>query len=190
MTALKSIAVAISGGGSNMMAIHRAILLGKISATIKLVVTDNENAAGLDYARQHNLKILHLPYQTVEFSESLLLNAIDDGYIDLLCLAGFLKILSKNFIDNCTCPIINIHPSLLPRYKGLKTHERALHHSDKFHGCTVHYVTDQLDSGGILGQRKIEITPDLRNKKALQQAVLKQEHILYPQIIANLVKGL
>ena len=87
-----------------MMAIHRAILLGKISASLKLVVSDNENAAGLDYAKQHNLKILRLPYQTVEFSESLLLNAIEDGYIDLLCLAGFLKILSKKFIDKLRLP--------------------------------------------------------------------------------------
>jgi phosphoribosylglycinamide formyltransferase 1 len=105
--------------------------------------------------------------------------------IELICLAGFMKILSKSFIKKFNGKIINIHPSLLPKYKGLNTHNRAIQNRDKFSGCTVHYVTEKLDSGKIIMQRKVKITKK-DTPTTLAKKVLKQEHRLYPEAILKI----
>ena len=105
--------------------------------------------------------------------------------IELICLAGFMKVLSKGFIKRFNGKIINIHPSLLPKYKGLNTHNRAIQNRDKFSGCTVHYVTEKLDSGKIIMQRKVKITKK-DTPTTLAKKVLKQEHRLYPEAILKI----
>ncbi len=192
-----NIAILISGNGSNMIAIHRAIMAKEIPAKISFIGCDNPSAPGLNYARQHALEILPLPYNQIpnhkppkrKFAEQILLNRLNtpEAKITLVCLAGFMQILSADFLQLCPLPIINIHPSLLPDFKGLNTHQRALEAGVSAHGCTVHKVEATLDSGEILGQRSIAITSDLTDAKTLQKAVLIQEHILYPEIITQII---
>ena len=125
-------------------------------------------------------------FQNKFISEKSILLELKKNKIDLICLAGFMKIISKNFIKNFKGKILNIHPSLLPKYKGLNTHQRAIENNEKFSGCTVHYVSAKLDSGKIILQKKVKIKQN-ENKKSLEKRILAQEHKLYPKAILKVL---
>ena len=187
LTGLKKIktAVFISGTGSNLQSLIK-FSKSKISPiSINFVISNTNKAIGLKYASQFNIKKKIFNFQNIKVSEVGILRLMNREKINFICLAGFMKILSKNFIKNFNGKIINIHPSLLPKYKGLNTHERAIKNGDKFTGCTVHYVTTKLDSGKIILQKKIRITKK-DNVVSLTKKVLKQEHKLYPNCILKI----
>ena len=179
--------VFISGRGSNLKSILMNSRDYNFPIIIKLIISNNKYAPGLKYAKKYNV-----PYKFIDSKNWLLfekncLVEIKKHKIKFLCLAGFMKILSKNFIKNFGNKIVNIHPSLLPKYRGLNTHERVLKNKEKYTGCTVHYVTPKLDSGNIILQKKIKINKD-ENKFSLQKRVLIKEHSLYSEAIRLLFR--
>ena len=181
----KKTAVFISGAGSNLRNLIKFSKIKKNPISIDLIISNTKGAKGLKFADQFNIKKKILNFQNVKITEKKLLTLLKKNKIKFICLAGFMKILSKNFIKKFNKKIINIHPSLLPKYKGLNTHIKAIENKDKFAGCTVHYVTEKLDSGKIIVQRKIKITKkDTPN--TLSKKVLKQEHKLYPAAILKI----
>ena len=149
---------------------------------IDLVVSNKKNAIGLKYAKKYKIKKKIINYKNKKTAEKDLLLALKKRKIKFVCLAGFMKILSSNFIKKFNGKIINIHPSFLPNYKGLNTSIRALNNNEKFSGCTVHYVTSKLDSGKIIMQKKIKIVKN-ETSLSLDKKILKQEHKLYPAAI-------
>ena len=187
LTGLKKIktAVFISGTGSNLESIIRFSKIKKSPISVNLIISNTHRAKGLNFADQFKIKKRVFNYENIRISEKKILLFLKKEKIEFICLAGFMKILSKNFIKKFNGKIINIHPSLLPKYKGLKTHVRAIHNKDKFAGCTVHYVTSKLDSGKIILQKKIKITTR-DNFTSLGKKVLKQEHKLYPAAITKI----
>lgn len=187
LTGLKKIktAVFISGTGSNLKNLIKFSKKNKSPISIDLIVSNTNKAEGLKYANQFKIKKKVFSYQNIKNAENNILKSIKKEKINLICLAGFMKILTKNFIKKFRGKIINIHPSLLPKYKGLNTHERAIKNNDKLAGCTVHYVTTKIDSGKIIMQKKVKIvTKD--NSNSLAKKVLKQEHKLYPSAILKI----
>ena len=174
--------VFISGRGTNLKSIIMSSRDYNFPIAIKLIISDNNNAIGLKYAKKYNIPYKFFYYKSkIQFEKKCLLE-IKKRKIKFLCLAGFMKILSKNFIMNFNHKIINIHPSLLPRFKGLNTHRRVLKNKEKFTGCTVHYVNSKLDSGKIILQKKIKINLN-DSELSLEKRVLKQENNLYPEAI-------
>jgi phosphoribosylglycinamide formyltransferase-1 len=184
LTGLKKLktAVFISGAGSNFKNLIKFSKIKKAPISINLVISNVHKAKGLKYANQINLKKKIFNFKDIKDTEKKILTLLKKEKINFICLAGFMKILSKNFIKKFDGKIINIHPSLLPKYKGLNTHGRAIANKDKFAGCTVHYVTEKLDSGKIIMQKKIKVTAK-DNVVSLAKKVLKQEHKLYPAAI-------
>ena len=184
LTGLKKIktAVFISGTGSNLKNIIKFSKTRKSPVSINLIFSNTNEAKGLKYANQFKIKKKIFNFKDITNAEKKILALIKKEKIKFICLAGFMKILSKNFIKKFDGKIVNIHPSLLPKYKGLNTHTRAIENRDKFAGCTVHYVTAKLDSGKIILQKKIKITAK-DNPTSLAKKVLKQEHKLYPDAI-------
>ena len=178
-------AVFISGTGSNLKNLVKFSKIRKSPISIDLIISNTSKAQGLEYANQFKIQKKIINFKKIKISEKNFLRLIKKKKINLICLAGFLKILSKNFIKKFNGKIINIHPSLLPKYKGLNTHEKAIKNKDKFSGCTVHYVTAQLDSGKIIIQKKVQITAK-DDKASLAQKILKQEHKLYPAAILKI----
>jgi phosphoribosylglycinamide formyltransferase-1 len=178
-------AVFISGAGSNFKNLIKFSKIKKAPLSINLVVSNVYKAKGLEYADQFNIKKKIFDFKNIEDTEKKILILLKREKINLICLAGFMKILSKDFIKKFDGKIINIHPSLLPKYKGLNTHRRAITNKDRFAGCTVHYVTEKLDSGKIIMQKKIKITTK-DNVVTLAKKVLKQEHKLYPAAIMKI----
>ena len=178
-------AVFISGTGSNLKALYKFSLTKKSPIKIDLVISNYKNAKGLLFSKKKkiNTKIFNLNKRIV--IENKILKELKKRKIKLICLAGFMKILSKNFIKKFKGKIINIHPSLLPKYKGLNTHQRALHNKDKFSGCTVHFVNQKLDSGKIILQKKVKILK-LDTSKSLAKRILKEEHKLFPKAIMKM----
>jgi len=187
LTGLKKIkaAVFISGTGSNLKNIINFSKLKKSPISIDLIISNTRYAKGLIYADQFNIKKKIFSFQNSKISEKNLLTLFKQEKIKFICLAGFMKILSKNFIKNFDGRIINIHPSLLPKYKGLNTHRKAIKNKDRFSGCTVHYVTANLDSGKIILQKKVKISTN-DNIISLAKKVLRQEHKLYPAAIIKI----
>jgi len=184
-----NIAVFISGNGSNFKNLINHSQKKKSKFKICLVISNKSNAKGLDYAKKFKIKKRIINYLNIKNAENNILDKLKRNKIDLICLAGFMKILSINFIKNFNGKIINIHPSLLPKYKGLNTHQRVIDNKEKFSGCTVHYVNSKLDSGKIILQKKIRILKtDTSNK--LAKRVLKQEHLLYPKALKKLLTNL
>ncbi len=175
-------AVLISGTGSNLKSLIKFSKLKKSPISINLIITNNKLAGGLKYGDIFKIKKKIINFKNKEIAEKKILNVLKKNKIELICLAGFMKILSKNFIENFKGEILNIHPSLLPKYKGLNTHQRAIDNKDKYSGCTVHFVNSKLDSGKVILQKKVSIlkkdTPDSLAKK-----ILAQEHKLYPKAI-------
>ena len=177
-------AVFISGTGSNLKNLIKFSKTKISPILIKLIISNNKIAKGLKYSTQYNIKKKIVNFNN-NFSENKILNYINKKNIKFICLAGFMKILSKNFIRKFKGKIVNIHPSLLPKYKGLNTHKRALKNKEKFSGCTVHYVTIKVDSGKIILQKKVKIKKkDTVN--SLKKKVLKKEHQLYPAAIMKI----
>ncbi|WP_415307916.1 phosphoribosylglycinamide formyltransferase [Candidatus Pelagibacter sp. Uisw_099_02] len=187
LTGLKKIktAVFISGKGSNLKNIIRFSKIKKSPISINVIISNTNKARGLNFANQSKISKKIFDYKNVNFAENQILKFLKKKKIKFICLAGFMKILSKGFIKKFDGKIINIHPSLLPKYKGLDTHNRAIKNKEKFAGCTVHYVTAKLDSGKIILQKKIKITSK-DNPKTLAKKVLKQEHKLYPAAIKKI----
>jgi len=178
-------AVFISGTGSNLINIIKFSKIKKSPISIDLVVSNTNIAKGLKYADQFKIKKKIFNFIDYKKAEKNILLLLKRDKIKFICLAGFMKILSKNFIKKFDNDIINIHPSLLPKYKGLNTHFRAITNKDKFAGCTVHHVATKLDSGKIIMQKKIKIaTRD--TPTSLAKKVLKQEHKLYPAAIMKI----
>jgi len=180
-----NLVVLISGGGSNLQAIIDSIENNNLNASIKAVVSNKSNAYGLTRAKNSGIAteiIEHKDYPDRESFDQQLIKIINKYHPDLIVMAGFMRILSEEFINNFTGKMINIHPSLLPKYKGLHTHKRALEAGDTEHGLTIHYVTAELDSGPILKQIKVPVLKN-DNEETLANRVLEQEHIAYPEVI-------
>ena len=187
LTGLKKvkIAVFISGTGSNLKNLIKFSKTKKSPILIDLIISNTFSAKGLMYADLFNIKKKIFNFKDNVIAEKNILIFLNKHKINFICLAGFMKILSKDFIKKFKGKIINIHPSLLPKYKGLNTHERAIKNNDDFTGCTVHYVTGKLDSGKIVMQRKVKITAK-DNSILLAKKVLKEEHKLYPAAILKI----
>ncbi len=183
-TKLKT-AIFISGSGSNFHNLIKFSITKKSPIKITYVISNNSKAKGLCFAKKFKISFKIFRFRNKIRDEKEILINLKKRKIDLICLAGFMKILSKNFIKKFDGKILNIHPSLLPKYKGLNTHLRAIRNNEKFSGCTVHFVNSKLDSGKIILQKKVRIskkdTPNTLAKK-----VLKQEHILYPKALTKL----
>lgn len=175
-----------------MSALIEACRAPDFPARVALVVSNKPNAAGIQVAQDAGIDTVvvdHKAYENKRDFEGALLERIDPNRIDLICLAGFMRILSKHFIDGWEGGIINIHPSLLPKYKGLDTHERALAAGDKEAGCTVHYVIPEMDSGEIIVQKIVPVLPG-DTSDSLAARVLVQEHIAYPEAVRILADRL
>jgi phosphoribosylglycinamide formyltransferase-1 len=187
LTGLKKVktAVFISGTGSNLKNLIKFSKIKKSPISIRLIISNTKKAKGFIYANQSNIKKKIFNFYSTRIAEKKILSLLRKEKIKFICLAGFMKILSKNFIKKFSGKIINIHPSLLPKYKGLNTHARAIKNKDKFAGCTVHYVTSKLDSGKIILQGKVKITAK-DNSTSLAKKVLKKEHKLYPNSILKI----
>ena len=187
----KKIAILISGTGSNMEAIIKDSELNNHPGIVKFVLSNKPDALGIIKAKNRGIKTFVFPIDknhSLELFEEKLQNLLTKKQIDLLCLAGFMKILSKNFIQNYKGKILNIHPSILPSIKGINTHKRILEKDIKTHGATVHEVTSKLDSGKILGQVTINILKDDTPAKLARKLILK-EHKLYKKVVRNVIEG-
>ena len=174
-------AVFISGTGSNLKSLIKFSKLKKSPISINLIISNNPKSKGLKYANIFKIKKKIFSLKKITDEKKILFELKKDK-IGLICLAGFMKILSKNFIKNFKGKILNIHPSLLPKFKGLNTHERAINKKEKHSGCTVHFVNSKLDSGKIVLQKKVKIKKD-DTPKTLAKKILSQEHKLYPKAI-------
>ena len=175
-------AVFISGTGSNLKSLIQFTKKKNSPISIELIISDNPKAKGLKFGK--NSKILNkvFNFKNKIIAEKKIISEINNKKIKLICLAGFMRILSKNFIKRFKGKILNIHPSLLPKYKGLNTHQRAISNNEKYSGCTVHFVNSRLDSGKIILQKKVKISK-FDTAKSLANKILIQEHKLYPKAI-------
>lgn len=179
------LAVLISGSGTNLQAILDAIATGKLNANIAVVLSNKCDAGGLERARQAGIptEVLdHRQFDSREAFDQAMIDALSPYQPETVVLAGFMRILSEVFVRHYTGKLINIHPSLLPKYRGLHTHARALEAGDREHGCSIHFVTEELDGGPLIAQARVEIvandTPD-----SLSNRVQIQEHQLYPLVL-------
>ena len=174
--------VFISGRGTNLKSLINFSKNKNSPIKISLVISDNKYAQGLNYAKKNRICFLIINYNNKKKAENKILLYLKKNNIDLICLAGFMKILSKKIINRYKNKILNIHPSLLPKYKGLNTHKRVIINKEKFTGCTVHLVNAKLDSGKIILQKKIRIFKK-DNDKSLAKRLLKIENQLYPKAV-------
>ena len=175
-------AVFISGAGTNLKSLIKFSKTKKSPISIHFIISNNPKAKGLSYAKIYKIKKKIFNFKNKKLNEKKLLSVLKINKVELICLAGFMKILSKDFIRKFNGNILNIHPSLLPKYKGLNTHERVILNNEKFSGCTVHLVNSKLDSGKIILQKKVRINKK-DNSKSLSKKILIQEHILYPKAL-------
>ena len=182
------IAVFISGNGSNLKSLIKNFK-NNSKIKISLVLSNNSNANGLVYAKKNKINYKIINYKNKKKAENSILNLLKKNKINIICLAGFMKILSKQFIKKFRKPILNIHPSLLPKYKGRNTHSRVILNKEKCSGCTVHLVTPALDSGKIIGRKIVKIRKN-ENSLKLGRRILKQEHILYSKTIRKFISNL
>ena len=184
-----NISIFISGTGSNLKNLIIHSLKNSSKFKVNLIISNNPKAKGLNYANEFKIKKKIINYSNNKNAKKKIFIELKKNKINLICLAGFMKILSKNFIKKFKGKIINIHPSLLPKYKGLNTHQRAIKNKEKYSGCTVHYVSSKLDSGKIILQKKVRI---LKNDtiKSLSKKILKQEHIIYPKALKKVLFNL
>ncbi|MDC3067789.1 phosphoribosylglycinamide formyltransferase [Paracoccaceae bacterium] len=184
----KNVAIFISGRGSNMKALVDDMLTDRNHpAKPSLIVSNNSNAEGLKYAKKKNIdSFVFSDHGKNDYFENKTLPVLQSRKIDIICLAGFMKILSKEFITSFAKPILNIHPSLLPSFRGLNTHERVIKTGSLIHGATVHKVTAKIDDGPILGQIVIKI-PKHTTPKKLEQLLLPKEHKLYKRVLKEFI---
>ena len=182
-------AVFISGTGSNLKNLIKFSLKKFSPIEVNLIVSNNVKAKGLKFAKLYKIKKKVYNYDKKKNSEKKILKDLKSNDIKLICLAGFMKILSKDFIRKFKGKILNIHPSLLPKYKGLNTHHRAIQNKEKYSGCTVHFVNSKLDSGKIILRKKVKLSKK-ETPSSLQKKILKHEHILYPRAISKIFVSL
>ena len=178
-------AVFISGKGSNLENLIKFSKKKKSPISVNLIISNTHNAKGLKYSRKYNIQKKVISFKNNKLAEEKIFYFLLVKNIKFICLAGFMKILSKNFIKKFKGKIVNIHPSLLPKYKGLNTHKKAIENNDKFAGCSVHFVTAKLDSGKIIMQKKVKIKKG-DTIASLTKKVLKKEHLLYPAAIKKI----
>tara|TARA_B100001175_G_scaffold228539_1_gene195145 strand:- start:519 stop:1106 length:588 start_codon:yes stop_codon:yes gene_type:complete len=182
------VSVFISGRGTNLNSLINFSKRKDSSIKIGLIITNNKNAKGLDFAKKNKIKFLIVDYKNKIKAENKILLNLKNCNINFICLAGFMKILSKKIINNYKDKILNIHPSLLPKYKGLNTHKRVLNNNEKFTGCTVHLVNTKLDSGKIILQKKIKVLKN-DDEGSLSKRVLKIENLTYPKAIRKFISS-
>lgn len=186
-----ALAILLSGNGTNFQAIVDSIENGRLKAAIKIVISNNKDAYGLKRAKKHNIKNLCLDHKDFEDRKSYdqkLKEVIKQESVDFIILAGFMRILGSDFVKNFPNKIINIHPSLLPKYPGLNTHKKVLENKDKEHGVTVHLVDEGLDSGPIIGFIKVKVE-DGEKESNLENRIHKLEHYIYPKILSEFQEG-
>jgi len=179
------IAVLISGRGSNMGALARACMDPQFPAEIVLVLSNRPNVAGIDLAMEYGLPfqvIDHSEFDTRQEHEAAVSDTLEASDAELICLAGYMRILEEGFVNRWRGRLINIHPSLLPSFRGVDTHERALARNVRVHGCTVHYVNTELDGGPIIAQAAVPVLPD-DDAQSLAARVIEMEHRLYPKVL-------
>ncbi len=182
----KSIVVLISGNGSNLQALIDAQSQGLFNGEIKAVISNKPNVYGLERAEMANIDAVcvdHTEFSDKAGFEAELIKTIDAYQPDLVILAGFMRILSSDLVQHYLGKIINIHPSLLPKYKGLHTHRQVLENGDKEHGTSVHFVTAELDGGPIIAQRQVKVDEN-DTEQTLVEKIQQQEHQLYPEVVA------
>ena len=178
-------AVFISGKGSNLENLIKFSKKKISPISINLIISNTSYAKGLKYSRKYNIQKKIINFKNKKLAEKKVFKFLQKKNIKLICLAGFMKILSKNFINKFKGKIINIHPSLLPKYKGLNTHKKAIENNDKYAGCSVHFVTAKVDSGKIIMQKKVKIKKN-DTVDSLSKKVLKKEHLLYSAAIKKI----
>ncbi|WP_241569596.1 phosphoribosylglycinamide formyltransferase [Rosenbergiella collisarenosi] len=188
---MKRIVVLISGSGSNLQAIIDACQIGRLNAEIVAVFSNKADAFGLQRAQRAGIATQSLAigdYADRQAFDRALMQQIDSYQPDLIVLAGYMRILSSSFVSHYLGRLLNIHPSLLPKYPGLHTHRRALENGDSEHGVSVHFVTEQLDGGPVILQASIPVLPD-DTEQDLAERLLIEEHRIYPQVIQWWVEG-
>jgi formyltetrahydrofolate-dependent phosphoribosylglycinamide formyltransferase len=178
-------AIFISGKGSNLENLIKFSKKKNSPISVNLIISNTSYAKGLKYSRKYNIQKKIINFKNKKLAEKKVFKFLLKKNIKLICLAGFMKILSKNFIKKFKGKIINIHPSLLPKYKGLNTHKKAIENNDIFTGCSVHFVTAKIDSGKIIIQKKVKIKKN-DTIDSLSKKVLKKEHLLYPAAIKKI----
>lgn len=188
---MSNIVVLISGNGSNLQAIIDSVQNGAIDGRVSAVISNKPGVYGLERATRANIPAIaidHTQFASRSDFEQALIQTIDQYQPDLVVLAGFMRILSSEFVQHYLGTMLNIHPSLLPKYPGLDTHKRVLENGDKEHGTSVHFVTAELDGGPIIAQRSIHVTAD-DTEQTLQQKIQQQEHKLYPEVVSWFCSG-
>ena len=178
-------AVFISGTGSNLQSLIKFSKLKKSPISIEMIFSNNPKSKGLAFAKTYKIRKNIFNFKKQATAEREMLHKLKKNKISLICLAGFMKILSKDFIFKFKGRILNIHPSLLPKYKGLNTHEKAIKNKDRYSGCTVHFVNSKVDSGKIIIQKKVQIKTN-DTPKSLAKKILAQEHKLYTEAILKI----
>ena len=187
---MKRLGILLSGRGSNFEAIADNVAAGKVSASIAVVISNRPQAPGLDAARRRGLNAVSIPSKGVERDEydRLLIGELSSNQVDLVCLAGFMRILTAGFVREFRNRILNIHPSLLPAFPGLDAQHQALEHGVKVSGCTVHFVDEGLDSGPIVLQAAVPVLDD-DTVDALSARILSEEHRIYSEAIRLVLSG-
>lgn len=181
----KKTAVLISGGGSNLQALIDACREPSFPAEIALALSNNAQAYGLERAARAGIPtqvISHKDYPSREAFDAALHGALTENGVEIVCLAGFMRLLTPGFVEKWRGSMLNIHPSLLPAYKGLHTHRRVLEAGEKESGCTVHFVTPELDAGPVILQARVPVLPG-DTEKTLAARVLEREHVIYPEAL-------
>ena len=182
----KRTAIFISGNGSNMKNLVKFSKIKNAPIKVDLIISSNKRSNAIRYLKKNKIYFKIFDFKQKNKDEKKIFNILKKRKTQLICLAGFMKILSRNFIKRFNGKIVNIHPSLLPKYKGLNTHERAILNKEKFSGCTVHFVNSKLDSGKIIIQKKVKINKK-DDPKSLSKRILKQEHLLYPKALKKIL---
>ena len=182
----KRTVIFISGNGSNMKNLIKFSKIKNSPIKVDLVLSSNKKSNAIQYLKKNKIDFKIFNFRQRNKDERKIINILKKRKTQLICLAGFMKILSGNFIKRFKGKILNIHPSLLPKYKGLNTHERAIQNKEKFSGCTVHFVNSKLDSGKIIIQKKVKINKK-DDPKSLSKKILKQEHLLYPRALKKIL---
>ena len=182
-----NLAILISGKGSNMLNIVDACNNRTLSSNVKVVISNNKNSAGLAKVKKKGIKTKIIDEIQINKFEEKLLKLLLEEKVDLVCLAGFMKILSESFLCNWKKKIINIHPSILPAFKGLNAVKKAIEKKVKYSGCSIHYVDKGVDTGEIIDQRIVRVSKT-DNEEKLAKKILKEEHILYIKVIKTLEK--
>ena len=182
----KRTAIFISGNGSNMKNLVKFSKIKNAPIKVDLVISSNKKSNAIQYLKKNKIYFKIFEFKQKNKDEIKIFDILKKKKIQLICLAGFMKILSGSFIKKFSGKILNIHPSLLPKYKGLNTHERVILDKEKYSGCTVHFVNSKLDSGKIIIQKKVKINKK-DNPKSLSKKILKQEHLLYPKALIKIL---